>query len=206
MDASIPLLSQEPGPAQAGQPSPTETPSTSGASKTTNPIPPFILGDGLVPIPSAVVQKIQSLEFVDFSELMPNNRELLRQADQTATDSKTSSKAPPRRVTSIILWAQCFMVYAAILLSKFPHKVVEVMAYGKMIITEAGQHRGEGWKVYDTLFRQMVAVDKTTPWFKMNPTLYATMFLSMCDPHGQGAQCPICMESDHREADCALRI
>ena len=71
VDASIPLLSQEPGPAQAGQPPPTETPSTSGASKTTDPTPPFILGDGLAPIPSAVVKKIQALKFVDFSELMP---------------------------------------------------------------------------------------------------------------------------------------
>ena len=204
MDASIPLLIQEPGPAQVGQPPPTETPSTSGASKTTDSTPPFILGDGLAPIPSAVVKKIQALEFVDFSELMPDNRELLRRADQTATDGKTSAKAPLRRVTSITSWAQCFMVYAAILLSKFPHKVVEVMAYGKMIIREAGRHGGEGWKVYDTLFRQMVAADKTTPWSKLNPTLYATTFLSMRDPHGQGAQCPICMESDHREADCAL--
>ena len=135
---------------------------------------------------------------------MPDNRELLRQADQTATDGKTSAKAPLRRVTSITSWAQCFMVYAAILLSKFPHKVGEVMAYGKMIIREAGRHVGEGWKVYDTLFRQMVAADKTIPWSKLNPTLYATTFLSLRDPHGQGVQCPICMELDHREADCTI--
>ena len=166
--------------------------------------PPLYWGDRLVPIPSAVVKKIQSLEFVDFSELMTDNWELLRRADQTATDGKTSSKAPLRQVTSITSWAQCFMVNAAILLSKFPHKVVEVMAYGKMIIREAGRHGGEGWKVYDTLFRQMVAADKTTPRSKLNSTLYATTFLSMCDPHGQGAQCLIYMESDHREVDCAL--
>ena len=92
MDASIPLLSQEPEPARAGQPSPTKTPSTSGASKTNDPIPPFILGDGLAPISSAVVKKIQTLEFVDFSELMPDNRELLGRADQTATDGKTSQR------------------------------------------------------------------------------------------------------------------
>ena len=135
---------------------------------------------------------------------MTDNWELLRRADQTATDGKTSSKAPLRQVTSITSWAQCFMANAAILLSKFPHKVVEVMAYGKMIIREAGRHGGEGWKVYDTLFRQMVAADKTTPRSKLNSTLYATTFLSMCDPHGQGAQCLIYMESDHREVDCAL--
>ena len=96
-----------------------------------------------MPIPSAVVKKIQSLECVDFSELMTDNRELLRQADQrTATDGKTSSKAPLGRVTSITSWTQCFMVYAAILLSKFPHRVVEVKAYGKMIIREVGWNGG----------------------------------------------------------------
>ena len=61
-----------------------------------------------------------------------------------------------------------------------------------------------GLEVYDTLFHHMAAADKMTPWSKLNPTLYATTFLSMCDPHGQGAQCPIFMKSDHREVDCAL--
>ena len=88
-------------------------------------------------------------------------RELLRRID--LTDNKASTKAPMRRVTTITSWAQCFMAYSAILLSKFPDKLVEVMAYGKMIIKEVGRHCGEGWKVYDTLFRQMLAADKTIP-------------------------------------------
>ena len=107
---------------------------------------PFILSEGLAPIPPSVVKKIQNLEFVDFAELMPDNRDLLRRID--LTDNKASTKAPLRRVTTITSWAQCFMAYSAILLSKFPDKLVEVMAYGKMIIKEAGRHSGEGWKVY----------------------------------------------------------
>ena len=49
----------------------------------------------------------------------------------------------------------------------------------------------------------MLAADKTTPWSKLNLTLYATTFLAMRDTH-TGAQCSICMESDCKELECAL--
>ena len=192
MDPTVPLIGHEP--AASLQPVVTQTSSTvdegtmtPAGAKPLELAKPFILGEGLAPIPPSVVKKIQNLEFVDFAELMPDNRDLLRRID--LTDNKASTKAPLRRVTS---WAQCFMAYSAILLSKFPDKLVKVMAYGKMIIKEAGRHGGEGWKVYDTLFRQMLAADKTIPWSKLNFTLYATTFLAM--PDSYSCQCSICME------------
>ncbi len=169
-----------------------------------DPPKPFILEDGIAPIPASVVKKIQALEFVDFSELMPNNRELLRRMEVGEKPTPPPpSKTPLRRVTNVTTWAQCFMAYAAILLSKYPDKLIEVMAYGKMILKEAARHGGDGWKVYDTLFRQMLAADKTIPWSKLNPTIYATTFLAMRDTHA-GAQCSICIESDHKESECEL--
>ena len=195
MDPKVPLIGHEP--AVSLQPVVTQTSSTVDEGtmapaevKALESAKPIILGEGLAPNPPQVVKKIQNLEFVDFAELMPNNRDLLHRID--LTDNKASTKAPLRCVTTITSWAQCFMAYSAILLSKFPDKLVEVMAYGKMIIKEAGRHGGEGWKVYDTLFRQMLAADKTIPWSKLNPTLYATTFLAMRDSHS--CQCSICME------------
>ena len=97
---------------------------------------PFILAEGLAPNSPSFVKKIQNLEFIDFAKLMPDNRELLCRIN--LTDNRASTKAPLRCVTTITSWAQCFMAYSAILLSKFPDKLVEVMACGKMIIKEAG--------------------------------------------------------------------
>ena len=81
---------------------------------------PFILGEWLAPIPPSVVKKIQNFEFVNFAELMPDNRELLHRID--LTDNKASTKAPLRRVTTITSWAQFFMAYSAILLSQVPRQ------------------------------------------------------------------------------------
>ena len=38
-------------------------------------------------------------------------------------------------------------------------------------------------------------------WSKLNSTLYAVTFLAQ---QGSGKNCILCMESDHREEDCAL--
>ena len=134
MDPKVPLIGHEP--AVSLQPVVTQTSSTVDEGtmapaevKALESAKPIILGEGLAPNPPQVVKKIQNLEFVDFAELMPNNRDLLHRID--LTDNKASTKAPLRCVTTITSWAQCFMAYSAILLSKFPDKLVEVMAYGK---------------------------------------------------------------------------
>ena len=68
---------------------------------------------------------------------------------------------------------------------------------------EGDRHGGEGWKMYNTLFHQTLTADKSMSWVKLNPAIYATTFLAMQDMQG-GSQCTICMELDHKEADCAL--
>ena len=47
-------------------------------TKKPEAIQSFILGEGLALFPSSAIKKIQALEFVDFDELMPDNRELVR--------------------------------------------------------------------------------------------------------------------------------
>lgn len=163
----------------------------------------FVIGDGFAPIPLALAKKIQALEFVDFAELLPDNRELLRRMEATdkSQSSASQSKSKLRQVSSITSWAQCFMAFAAILLSAHPEMLVDLMAYGKLVMREAARHGGEGWKLYDTLFRQMKAAKKSLPWSELNGTLYATTFLAMRE---NGTQCSSCMESDHLVQDCAI--
>ena len=51
------------------------------------------------------------------------------------------------------------------------------------------------------MFRQQAAGNPAVDWSKLNPTLYAVTFLTQS---GTGKNCVLCMESDHREEDCAL--
>ena len=127
----------------------------------------LFLDDGLTPIMPSVVKKIQALEFVDFSELMPNNRELLRcmEATDKVQAGTLLSKSKMCQVWSTTTWAQCFMVYAAILPEAHPGMVTSLMAYGKLILREAARFSGTGWKVYNTMFKQ---TKKDMPWAVIN--------------------------------------
>lgn len=171
--------------------------------KVVPPPTPFLLGDGVTPIPASVVKKIQALEYVEFSELMPDNVQLLGRLETTdkAASSANVSKGRLRQVSSVSTWAQCFFIFAAILVEKHPTKFQELMAYGRFILKEAARHGGEGWRVYDTMFRQRVAAKKETLWDVVNGTMYSTTFLAMREG---GVQCRWCMESDHKDHECAI--
>ena len=50
-------------------------------------------------------------------------------------------------------------MFCAVYLEKFPEKHTDLMVYGKMILREALRHKGNGWLVYDTCFRQQMETD-----------------------------------------------
>ena len=223
MDPEVPLIETPPGdgdkvtPPAKGSDSTTQPVNVSGG--TTSPaggggtvlpsksglssVAPFVLGRGMAPVPGNIVKKIQGLEFVDLAELLPDNLELLHRLDATEAGlaSSKTSKGRLRQISSLTSWAQCFFTFSAIIVAAHPGKARELMAYGRFILREAIRHGGEGWRVYDTLFRHAVATDKEMAWDIVDGTIYSTTFLAMRETC---VQCNLCMESDHKEQDCAL--
>ena len=117
------------------------------------------IGDSLAHIPGHLVAKIQAGEYIDFAELLPDNRELLCQLEVTEiarANPQSISRRKLRQINSITMWAQCFFVFCVVYLDKFPEKHTNLMAYGKMIMQEAARHKGDGWLVYDMCFRQQM--------------------------------------------------
>ena len=92
----------------------------------------FSLGEAFPPIPEKLVRHIQSLDYVDLAELLPDNMELQRLAD---TESRQGSgQRQPRRVASLMTWVQCFVTYAAMVVEAHPHRMRDLMAYLRMIV------------------------------------------------------------------------
>lgn len=88
-------------------------------------------GKGLLSIPEHLTKKILQLEFVEMHELMPET--WLRDEENTRNTlllphQRTSS------VTDIPQWLQCFTGMVGILSQKYPHMVLELMAYQATII------------------------------------------------------------------------
>ena len=87
---------------------------------------PFILSEGLPPVPRKLVARILRGEFVDMAELLRDNLE----AQRRGSSSNPSSSGPSgggnshsrREVPELLSWVQCFGTYIAIVTSDRPER------------------------------------------------------------------------------------
>ena len=129
-----------------------KSPSSSGGSNLEDASQPFILSEGLHPVPAKLVSKI--CDFVDMAELLRDNLEALRRGtlqDPTATDTP-QAKRPRREVPDLLSWVQCFGTFMAVVASKQPVKLRQLLAYQTLIVREGRRCGGRGWPAYDTMF------------------------------------------------------
>ena len=140
----------------------------------------MFLGEGLVPLPAKLVQRIIGLEYVEMYELLP---ESWLAADGSDTNNSGQPKAvsifPKCRralITDVLMWVQCFSALVGALSTKFPGKVPEFMAYQAVIVKCSRDYEGISWVLYDRAFRQQVAVTKSLNWSRLNPTLQIIIF------------------------------
>jgi hypothetical protein len=115
-----------------------------------------MLGETFPPITEKLVRKIQSEEYVDLAELLPDNMELMRRAnDQPSAQGQRQRQL--RRVSNLNTWIQCFATYSAILADIHPHRTVDLLAYLRLIVREAQKHEGDRWRAYDVLLSKLAA-------------------------------------------------
>ena len=146
-DLGLPVFGAEAGPSP-GKTKPSAPASAelsgSGGSKKDDPVP-FTLGEGLSPVPSKLVIKILKGDFVDMTELLRDNIEAERRYARTQSFDIPSGSVPGRReVSDLFSWVQCFGVYAAVVASKNPEKVQQLLAYQTMVVREARHCGGKG--------------------------------------------------------------
>ena len=100
---------------------------------------PFILSEGLPPVPYKLASKILRGEYIDMAKLLRDNLEAQRRAATTevATPHPASTPKNRREVPDILSWVQCFGVYMAVVTSTFPERTKELLAYQTLIVREA---------------------------------------------------------------------
>ena len=103
----------------------------------------------LQPVPHKLVMKIQAGEFVDMAELLPDQ---LGSSTSIPTSQSEEDKPPtkPKRkqVTNILEWVQCFNIYIAVISTKSPSHVKDLLGYQTLIIQASMEYRGDGWLGY----------------------------------------------------------
>ena len=169
------------------------------------PPTPLTLSTAFAPIGGKVVESIQSGAYVDFKSLLWDNVELKQRLQELGIPAPycnapgTSSRL--REVQDPLTWVRCFLLYLA---ARVDHQHTrELAAYAVTVIDLARAHGGQGWRLYDTRFRQQKAAGGLFPWSEINSSIMAnTIFPLMGSSQGQA--CELCFTAGHTKHECAL--
>ena len=169
---------------------------------------PLIISPALPPIPGKVVEKARAGQFVEFKEFLPDNVLLLQRLQELGGANSIAPAAQPlvsgsrlREITDPLTWVSCFLAFMA---ACTPHKETrDLAAYGMVILQLAKKHGGNGWMLYDRMFRQHRAAGAELQWADINPSLLAATVLSH-SAEGPNRSCSLCLSADHSKEDCAL--
>jgi len=176
------------------------TPSASGSKHV-------LVAPGLPCLSQRIIDKIVAGEYVDFSELPPV-RGLSRSLPPylegqvivvQAEDLMASRKLIPNFET----WAQCFALYAAVVISHDPSRAGDLMAYSHSIAAMAKKYPWPSWIAYDQAFREESAGIPGRLWGKEDFSIYARCF--NWGPVAPADGCWICQSLEHQADRCPLK-
>lgn len=111
--------------------------------------------------------------------------------------SRRSSRRAP--VNDILLWLECYTTMAAILISQYPSKAAELLAYQRTILCAHRDFEGTAWVTYDTCYRRQAAAKKSLDWSQVDFNLYNQTFAGRAKVK---SRCKYCLSEYHRAEDC----
>ncbi len=97
-------------------------------------------------------------------------------------------------------WSQCFAIYAAVLVTRYPTRAQSLFLYSALIARLSKKFRYPSWIVYDITFRQEAAYTGTANWAKVDCSIHTQCFtgMSLCEE----GWCALCTALDHTRATC----
>ena len=137
------------------------TPSVIPPSSPTKIQPGMILSPAADPIPHALVQRIQSGQFVEMRDLLADNIALLNQVSSLhgtlPLPLTTVNCTRLREVPSFVSWLYCFNAYMAVWTSDPSTR--DMLTYSRLLIQEALRYGGDGRMEYDRVFRKQRSIN-----------------------------------------------
>ena len=189
---------------------PTVPPTSSSESSGLAPMAPrapdgLILSPTMEPIPSKMVQRIQSGQFVEMRELLPDNVALCQHLESMHGHlpfHSLSGHTRPRfrEISTPLSWINCFLTYLAVRTQDTATR--DQLMYSRLVLQEAARHGGMGWIEYDRVFRKQAALNSMLTWNSLQPGLHASAILGQRSCNG--VFCTLCKGTDHSVAQCAL--
>ena len=146
-------------------------------------------------------------EYVDFATLLPMTSLLtdtihshlnLKVGDQGLPIPLPSSSKRPK-ITSIDRWLDAFAIYFAVIVSVYPSRAADLIAYQQWIRDAARKFPGMAWYVYDVEFRRRASHNLSAKWGERDVQHYLDTFTGL-----PKSGCRSCGSTDHLSDTCPL--
>ena len=174
--------------------------SVGGVGPTTRS-PGVYVGEGLLPVPVKLAERIQRWDFVDMAELLPEYWGVVPGMKLGVETPNTSKPAGKKKVTNIMTWVQCFAMYTSVIAAKHPEATPELMAYLICILRVSQDFGGMAWVNYDSAFCRQAAATANYQWLRINPSLYSICFAGSVRT---STRCDLCLGLTHRTKECPM--
>ncbi len=144
-------------------------------------------------LPAKVVKRILDLDFVEMSEISID-----AEPPSNSSRTPTQTRLP---ITDISVWVERFSLMAAILVTRFPDKAAELLAYQASIVRAERNYEGKRWVLYDRQYRRQALARKNLDWSVPDSRLYNKAFTGRAKAI---ARCNHCLQDDHTTNLCPL--
>ena len=166
-----------------------------------------VMAPGLPAIRKVLVEAILSGQYVDLTEIPPANgrtKTLTSQLEGQVVLLQTADYLQAKRLTPDLgTWLQCFAIYTAVILTKFPERATSLMLHAVNIAKLSQKFRWLSWVIHDNSFRKEAAEAGRTDWAKMDASLHAQCFHGMA--LSSESWCTLCHSVDHLRSSCPLK-
>ena len=126
-------------------------------------------------LPRKLVNKIQSLDFVEMSDLLPEAWIPDANESPSSIHGRKFRKRTP--VADILVSTECYALMAAVLAEKFPTFSPRLFAYIRRVVHAEKNFRGTAWVAYDRLYRCQAAARRSLAWALEDSALYNEAFV-----------------------------
>ena len=100
-----------------------------------------------------------------------------------------------KHIPDLATWMQCFAIYSAVLLTKYPERAQSLLMYSAVIARLSKKFRWLSWIIYGQYFRQEAADTGKTDWSTIDSSIHTQCFTGM-SLSAEG-WCSICTSMDH---------
>ena len=124
-----------------------------------------------------MVTKIEKIEYVDFTELLPKKPSMDDPSISELADEGIivvmQVRSQKKPIQDVATWMEAFLTFVTIRNRKNPTFTNDLLAYGALIMRGSRDYKGPGWLSYDFQYQRLAAARQNHgDWEKRDMALW----------------------------------